>query len=154
MTDYKEYLLVRTGGDTDPRLIPAYDEDKNFILSLADGEMVKIIADDTRSLWRHRRFFLLLKMVHEHMDESMAEKFPTVEKMLIELKLQLGYMDVHTDLNGRDIWVATNSISFAKMGEKRFIQFVKDCRDVILKHFLPDVSIEDFNENFYKLIFD
>lgn len=154
MSEPKEYLLCRTGGDENPRLIGATDEDANFILSLADGEMVKVVTDDTRSLWRHRKFFLLLNSVRDHMSEEMSAKFPTAEKMLIELKMQLGYFEVHTDLNGRDVWVATASISFRKMGEDRFRNFVRECRDVILKYFLPGMDPQDFDENLYNLIFD
>ena len=152
--DLKEYLLVKTGGNDDPRLVPAFDEDRNFVLSLGDGEQVKIVAEDTRTLWRHRKFFALLTAVRDHLPEELSVQFPTVEKILIELKLQLGYMDVHTTLDGRDIWVATNSISFARTGEAKFKAFVFECRDVILKQFFPTMEVSEFDENFLSLMFD
>lgn len=148
------HLLVKTGTGIDDRLIGAQDDDRNFILSLGDGELVKCTTDDTRQLWRHRKFFLLLTRVIDYMSEELSERYPTPEKLLIELKLQLGYMDVHVTLEGREVWTATNSISFAAMGEAKFKRFVNECRDVILKRFLPDITEYEFDQNFMSLIFD
>jgi hypothetical protein len=166
MSEAKDFLLVKVDSDTNPRLIGAFDEDKNFILSLGDGEQVKVTTDDTRELWRHKKFFLLLGAVIDNLPdylttedlktgqtETLAKRYPTKEKLLIELKIQLGMIDLHYTLDGREVWMTTNSISFGRMGEKKFKTFVDECREVILRRFLSDMSPHDFDENLYKLIF-
>jgi hypothetical protein len=154
MTHKKEYLFVKTGTGDNDRIIPVMDEDRNFILSLSDGEFIKCSVNDARKLWRMRKFWLLLKNVKNHMSEELSDKYPTTEKILLELKLILGHFEVHTDISGRDIFVATNSISFLNMSESNFKNFVNECRIVILKHFLPDISPEDFDKEFMSLMFD
>lgn len=154
MTHKKEYLFVKTDTGVNDRLIPVMDEDRNFVLSLNDGEFVKCSVNDARKLWRHKKFWLLLKKVQDHMSEDLSDRYPTSEKILLELKLILGYFEVHTDISGRDIFIATNSISFTSMGEVKFKHFVNECRDVILNHFLPNISPEDFDTQFMSLMFD
>lgn len=149
-----ELLLSKTTINDLPVIVPATDDDRYILWSIADGELLKASTDDTRALWRHRKFFALLKKVLEHMPEHLAEKYPTTDKLLIQLKLMMGHFDVHTTIDGRDVWVATNSISFKSMGEKKFKEFVSECRDVILKHFLPDISDVEFDRNFMTLMFD
>ena len=146
----KYNFLVKKDG----KLIPATDEDSKFIFFLDEGAMVKISTSDVRQLWRHRKFFKLLQKTIEYMPEKLSEKYPTTEKLLIELKLQLGMMDIHVSLGGKEIMIVKNSISFENMGEKKFTDFVNSCRDLILKHFLKGMTFEQFNSDFMSLIFD
>ena len=167
MSKEKYHFLVKVDSGNNDRLIPAMDEDKNFILGLEDGEMVKVSSGDVRSQWRHRKFFLLLKRVLEYLPDylndydinnginlTLSDRFKTPEVLLLELKLQLGYMDIHVSMDGRQIWTATSSISFACMGEAKFKEFVNECRGILTERFLPDISKEEFDNNFLSLIFD
>jgi len=146
----KHYFVVKHGND----LIPATDEDSKFIYFLAEGEMLTVSVDDTRHLWRHRKFFALLKKVIEYMPENLSERYNTTAKLLIELKIQTGEIELHTTLGGKEAMVVNGSISFDNMGEKRFTSFVNDCRNIILKRFLIGMDEKTFDTKFMTLIFD
>jgi hypothetical protein len=144
----KKYLLIKKGDN----LIPYDDEDSLAIALLKEGERVVATLDDARELWRHRKFFKLLTEVINHMPEQLSEKYPKPENLLDELKLQMGYYEKHYTLGGTEVWKPT-SISFAKMGEKKFVEFVNDSKALILKYFLVGITEEQFDENFMRLIF-
>lgn len=135
------------------RLIPFDIEDSLVIANLEEGEKVIFSTDDIREVWRHRKFFKLLNEVINHMPEELVKKYPSPQNLLDEIKLQLGYYEKHYTLGGKEVWKPT-SISFASMGEKKFIEFVNKSKDLILKYFLIGISEEDFDENFMNLIFD
>jgi len=146
----KHHFLIKVGNE----LIPATDEDSKFIYFMKEYEMCHISTDDTRQLWRHRKFFLLLKKVIEYMPEDLSEKYNTTDKLLIELKIQLGLFEIHTTLGGIEAMIVRGSISFGKMGEKKFTEFVNDCRNIILKRFLINMDEKTFDTQFMTLIFD
>jgi len=165
MAEKKEYLFVKADTGQNDRLIPCMDDDRDFMLSLGDGEMVKIVTDDTRSLWRHKRFFIMLRRVIDMLPDyitekdrergifvTMAKRIPTVDKLLICLKIDLGLFEIHTDRLGYKHEVITSSISFSSMGETRFKEFVKNCRDKLLEEYLV-VNPEDFDEEMKDLMF-
>lgn len=163
----KDYLLVKINSGTDDRLVGVTDEDRNWILSLEDGEFAKCTINDTRSLWRHRKFFLLLNKVQQHLPDYLTEsdmvqgfvkpmsrRYPTAESILIALKLELKLYDVVYSVNGDQFKVVKGSISFASMGEARFKEFVNQCRDLILQFFLTDVDPGTFDKEFMSLMFN
>ena len=88
------------------------------------------------------------------MPESLADRYNTVAKLLIELKIQTGCVEFHTTLGGKETMIVNGSISFAAMGEKKFTEFVNDCKNIILKYFLKGMSEKDFDTKFMTLIFD
>ena len=147
-------LLVKQGD----WLIPATDEDRNEILSLCDGELIHFDTKDSRKVWRNKKYWLLLKKVHEHLPEEMAEKYKTPEMIHTEIKLQNGHYDVHITLGGKETFIVSSKIgstAFANMGEKRFKEFVKnEAKPTILRYFLKDVDEETFDEEFLNLIFN
>jgi len=148
MAKTKNYLLVKRGEN----LVPLSTEDGLAIAGLKEGEMVACLIGDVREVWRHRKYFKLLKEVINHMPEELSDKYPKPENLLDELKLQMGYYKKHYTLSGREIY-KPDSISFESMGEKKFIEFVNDSKNLILKYFLVGISVEQFDKNFMSLIF-
>jgi hypothetical protein len=147
-------FLVKIGD----KLFPATEDDKNMILSLQDGEIIPFSMKDSRKLWRQKKYWLMLKKVCEHMPEHMSEKYPTPEKVHIEIKLQNGLFDVHITLQGKETYVVSSKVgstSFDNMGEAEFMNFINTmAKPTILKYFLFGVTPEDFDKEFLSIMFD
>lgn len=156
----KENLLKKHNG----QLVPYEEEDIKIVEKINEGEFVSFSTYDVRSILYHRRFFKLLSKVLEHIPEKVmsytdkqtgliSDRYTSVDILLIELKLQLGYYDLHITLGGKEIYVP-RSIDFKNMSQTKFQKFVKVAQPVILKRFLPDISIEVFEKEFLNLMFD
>lgn len=147
-------FLVKVG----ERLIPATDDDRKAIFSLSEGEIIPFNMKDSRKLWRQRKYWLMLKKVCEHMPEHMSEKYPTPEKVHIEIKLQNGLFDVHVTLQDKEVYVVSSKVgstSFDNMGESEFIEFINTmAKPTILKYFLFGVTPEEFDKEFLSIMFD
>ena len=126
----KDNLLVKTKG----QLIPYESEDKLIFDKIGDGEFVGFSTYDCRSILYHRRFFKLLSKVLDHIPEKVmsfvdketgliGDRYTSVDTLLIELKLQLGYYDLHVTLGGKEIYVP-RSIDFKNMSQTKFQKFV------------------------------
>ena len=155
-----KHILIKHNG----RLEPYEDEDRKVIDKMIEGQKVQFSTDDPRSVLYHRRFFKLLSKVLEHIPERimqcvdedtglMYDRYTSVDTLLVELKLQLGYYDLHVSLGGKEIYVP-RSINFRNMSQQKFQKFVKNAQPVILKRFIPDITPETFEKEFLNLMFD
>ena len=156
----KDNLLIIKDG----KLEPYEQEDRIELSKLKEGGFLKWSSYDARKVLYHRRFFKLLATVLEHIPERINNyfdtelnieilRYPTVDSLLIELKLQMKLYDLHITLGGKQIFVP-RSIKFSEMGQKKFQMFVKEAQPVILKRFIPDVTPEVFEKEFINLMFD
>ena len=134
-------------------LVPYTDEDSKAIYNLKEGELIAFSIDKARNVQYHRKYFALLNKVLHHLPEELSEKYNTTEKLLLEIKLQLGYYDVHVTLGEREVVVVKQSISFKQMTQKRFERFVNDSKQIILKYFLKDIDEKTFDNEFMTLFF-
>lgn len=156
----KDNLLIFKDG----KPVPYEQEDRIEYSKLKEGDFLKWSTHDVRNVLYHRRFFKLLDTVLNHIPESImkyadektgliGDRYPTVEALLVELKLQMRLYDLHITLGGKQIYVP-RSIDFKNMGQKKFQKFVEQAQKVILKRFLPDIDEKTFNEEFLGLMFD
>ena len=145
-----KHLVIKKGD----KLIPVTEEDSKFIYFMQEGDMATISTDDTRQVWRHRKFFALLKKTIEFMPEELSNRYGTTALLLRELKIQTGNVSWHTTLGSKEVMVLDGSIAFLSMGEKKFKEFVNDCKTVILKCFLTNMTEEQFDNDFMTLLFD
>lgn len=81
------------------------------------GELVRCEITRPRNLQHHKKFFALLNVVCEATD-----KWPTSQRLLLELKYELGYVGREVLSNGKTLDVP-RSISFAKMDQIAFESF-------------------------------
>jgi hypothetical protein len=82
------------------------------------GKLVRAEVTTPRNLAHHKKFFALLNLVW-----SSAGDWPSVEDLLIELKVRLGlYREVVIRASGEIVKVP-GSISFAKMDQAEFDKF-------------------------------
>jgi hypothetical protein len=90
----------------------------------------------TRNYEHHKKFFSLLNLVLQN-----TEKYDTIDQLLVEVKLRLGYVD--TLIIDGNVCYTPKSISFAKMTQDTFNKFYSKTIDVILKHFLIGTNREE-----------
>lgn len=81
------------------------------------GELVRCEITRPRNLQHHKKFFALLNVVCDATD-----KWPTSQRLLLELKDVLGYVSQETLSTGRILDVP-RSISFARMDQIAFDAF-------------------------------
>ena len=79
------------------------------------------------------------------MPEAIQKRLPTVDALLVEIKLHLGYYDLQVTPKGTQIYVP-KSINFYTMPQSKFSEFYSNSFDVILKHYLTDITMEQFNQ--------
>ena len=128
------YYLIKTPAGFKPE--PQSLEDWQ---ALPVGQVFKAKITRGRNLKHHRKFFALLKVVMDNLPEANAARWPTTDRLLLELKLQTGRFDMHHSLGDKTVPVP-QSISFAKMEQGDFEQFYNDCIDIIVKHIIPGID--------------
>jgi hypothetical protein len=103
-------------------------------IPLGEDVAVKIVRD--RSLPQHRKFWAALRYVAE------ATKWGTAERLLVELKLQLGYCDLRMTPSGEVVWVL-DSISFPAKTQDEFQDFMQNSLTFICQEILPGYDPDD-----------
>ena len=141
-------LLVKQG----ERLIPANDEDSKEIFKLSDGEFITFTLNDSRNIQFHRKYWKLLSEVHNHMNELLAEKYPTPESIHTAIKFVLKMYKVIEMPDGKRI-PEFEKTDFMTMGQRKYEDYVNRAKNVILEYFLPDISEDIFQKEFMTLIF-
>lgn len=120
-------------------LRPADQEATEALKKFPAGEYLTAEVRRPRNGKFHRLFFALLQVVHQNMPEKLEAQYPTIDRLLWEVKLQTGYFDQVVSLGGTSYFIP-HSISFAKMDEDTFGQFFQKAIDICRKYFLPGVS--------------
>jgi len=127
---------------------PAFDEDREALKKIGIGEQRQVELTVPRNVKFHRKYFGLLKIVFDNMPSHIFRtatgqefEIKSVDSLLWQIKMQLGYFEEKMTLGGRIIYEA-KSISFAKMDNAQFEKFYSDSIDIILKYFI-DCEKED-----------
>ncbi len=123
--------------------IPSFEEDKKLLSKVKIGDQVAFNLDDTRNLRHHRKYFKMLNTVIYLMPENYSQ-YNTPERILTEIKDILDMYDEYEDINGNQKKVF-QSISFVKMGQKRFEELYNQSCDIILQTFLKHITLQQFN---------
>lgn len=97
---------------------PVDDAAKDILRKIKLGKMVRCEISQPRNIQHHRKFFALLNTVWQA-----AGEWPTVDDLLIELKIKLGITkDVVVRESGEVVKIV-GSISFAAMDQLEFEKF-------------------------------
>ena len=120
-------------------LRPADEHAEEALKGIKAGEYLKVELTRPRNIKFHRLFFALLTVVHHNLPEELELKYPTVERLLWEIKLQTGQFDLGESLSGKPYYIP-HSISFAKMDEDSFEKFFTEAIGICRKYFLSGVS--------------
>ena len=113
--------------------------------SLAPGEIYRVKLTRPRNLKFHRLFFALLTVVHSNLSDGMLAKYPTVDRLLWEIKLQTGRFDMHETLGDKMVPIP-KSISFARMDQGKFDKFFTAALGVVRKFIIPGISERELRD--------
>lgn len=127
------YLSKRNDG----QLIPIDEASQKVYQTLETGDIIKCSIPDKRNIQHHRKFFALINLVFESMPEQYDKHFPTADDLRYELIKRAGFYRSYTDLKGNTQYIA-ESISFDKMGQRRFEELYSRVVDVVVEWFAFD----------------
>lgn len=154
-TDYKSLMEFQFVGG----LIPVNERAIEYCDMLKKGEIVQLRDATTRDISFHRNYFLLLGFIYDYLPLKFKKKIPK-EKFHIFLKHLKGSYDVLFEFSDGTKMVEYESISFGKMSQKTFEDYVRNqlpfiYSDVIGVFFEGDVYdniIETIEEEFKKFL--
>lgn len=123
-------------------LRPVDDAGQETLRSYGNGAVVMVEAKKPRNGKRHRLFWGLMSTVHQNLPESIAERYPTVETLVSAFKMLAGVREQRWLPDGT-VYFVPGSISYAKMDDAEFGQFLDRSITIITTHFLPGVRDAD-----------
>jgi len=128
------------------------DEDFKNWLKLKDGDYCEIETWKERNVTNHRRFFALLnRTIYLLPEEPEFDKLRNIEYLRKELMILIGQVDAHITMKGELILIP-KSISFKSMDDVEFNRIYHLCTEKIVRTFLKDISLEDFEVYILKFI--
>lgn len=128
--------------DAAGHLRPSTPEAQEWARKLKLGADVWVEVRKARNAAHHRKFFALLGLLFDNLPEELEERYPTMERLRLEIILQTGRFDIHETLGGRQMLIP-HSMSFAGMDQDEFEQLYTDAIRVARKRFLPSLSEAD-----------
>ncbi len=121
---------------SDGALIPASSFDQDKLNAMEVGEVWEFSHKKPRSLLHHRKFFVLIDLVHQNLPESMEANYPSAEHLRAEITMKAGYFTSWVTAKGEKMYLP-KSISFEAMDQEEFNDFYERCLDVVAKYYLP-----------------
>lgn len=123
-------------------LIPAGEIFEEDVRKIPEGADLLVKVSRPRSLPQMRLFWTLLSKI------AKATQYDSPEKLLLVLKLTLGYADSVQLPSGKFVPVA-RSIAFHQMSSESFNAFFTDSIDLIATAILPDVRDDVLVDEIY-----
>lgn len=117
--------------------MPYNDEAQEFAARCKVGEVVELKPSRVRNEKHHRLFFAILKLISDNSNPHISEK-----AALHFAKIAAGVGDVVTDSRGETHFVP-GSISFAKMDQAGFEQFVAAAIPPLVGRFMRGTAPDD-----------
>lgn len=110
-------------------IIPSSEKDHDEFSKLRIGNEYKIDARKARNPDHHKKGFALINLIFDS-----QEKYQTMEQLLTELKLKVGWYTEHVRLSG-ELVLIPKSISFADMDQTQFETFYDRLIDVAIRDY-------------------
>lgn len=127
------------------KLVPAMAEDQDKMKkAFVEGEAVEVKIKKFRNYQFHKKYFSLISLVFENLEEGFFIECQNGEKLFItdvndlhyHVKMLTGLFERKMNMRGNfDILV--KSISFEKMDNLEFQEFYEKVYDVLTKYFAP-----------------
>ena len=140
-------------------LLPVNQRAHEIIEQTGKGEVISFIESSQRDLRRHRCYFSLLKYIYGYMPLSFKNAVPE-DKFYLWLKHLKGQYEVIFEFKDGTKLVEYQSISFARMSELQFREYIKNqlpfiYTEVIGKYFSGEIYDDIINtvENDYQKFF-
>lgn len=146
-TEFVGMLQHRDNGDT--AIVGATPFDQEILADLQTNKAARIDFTFARNLQFHKKFFVLLKLIYDYMDESTRERLDIHDPkvLLIRLKIDLGLFTLHITAEdgmvpaGTPVYIP-DSISFAKMDDSKFETFYKGVIGVAIGKYVTNQTEE------------
>lgn len=108
---------------------------KRKLETMPAGEWMRFEWSRPRNGPHHRKFMALLNLVTEN-----SERYDTIPKALVAVKLAAGYFDPHIDPSTGEIVPVVHSISYDAMEQDEFDKFYSAALDGVLQTILPTMD--------------
>lgn len=110
-------------------IVPSGHHDQTEFDKLRPTNEYKIDARKARNPDHHRKGFALINLIFEN-----QEKYTTIEHLLTELKLRVGWYTEHVRTSGELVMIP-KSISFADMDQTQFEEFYNRVTDIAIQEY-------------------
>ncbi len=110
-------------------LVPSGHHDATEFEKLKVGNEYKVDARKARNPDHHRKGFALINLIFDS-----QEKYTTIEQLLTELKLRVGWYEEHVRMSG-ELVLIPKSISFADMDQTQFETFYTRVTDIAIQEY-------------------
>lgn len=124
MSDKEFYRLVDFY-NAGSGLLPVNQRAHEIIEQSARGEVLSFIEATNRDLARHRCYMSLLAFIYSYLPKSFQDQVPK-DKFYLWLKHLKGNYEILFEFKDGTKLVEYESISFAKMSEVRFREYIKE----------------------------
>jgi hypothetical protein len=124
-------------------LRPVDDAGTQLLAGIKHGQTVMEVIRP-RNPKHNAKFFKLLQVVQPNTD------YPTVDALLVAMKVYLGHCDVMQLKSGKTAAVP-RSIAFHAMSQDAFARFYDGAIEAVVQHFLPGVSESDLRREVEEL---
>lgn len=128
-------------------LKPLYDEDGDELKKLKLGEVYEANIKVARNLPFHRKYFALIHLAWEYLNEQQQEPFANIEQFRKHLEVAAGWYDQWFSPDYGITIRIPKSIAFDKMDGAEFASLYRAIKDVLFRNFLSSISEEEFTRN-------
>ena len=123
---------------------PVGAEDYKKSLKLKPGDFVKIESWQERNLLLHKKYFAFLNTVIYFLPEDLKfDQLRNIDYLRKEIMVLIGEVDFRFTMEGEKC-IEVRSISFKNMDNEKFERIYSASVNAALKHYLKDISLEDF----------
>ena len=133
-------------------LIPMYGTDYDERKKLKIGEIYSAEIKKPRNYKFHKKYFALLNMAYENLNEEMTRRFPSFENFRSAVQVMAGHYDTSWLLDTGEEIIIPKSISFSSMNEFEFTKMYDNLFSVLMKNVFTGSNkdlIEQQLTNFY-----
>ncbi|HEY5590648.1 MAG TPA: DUF1367 family protein [Paludibacter sp.] len=125
---------------------PLTSEDFKKSLKLGIGDFVELITWKERNVYFHRKYFALLNTtIYFLPEDEQFDRLRNIDYLRKEIMLLIGEVDIHVSFDG-EMHMIPKSISFKSMDESKFQQIYSLSVNAILKTYLKNISIQNFEK--------
>lgn len=150
---YMKFIYLQRKGDY---FIPAYDEDKQKLSKVIDGEIIRVTYKKSHSPNQHRAVFAITRTILENAPEDnstwgkwgqmyMRNPNDTIYNFIKSAQIELGYVDITMDIKGNIIY-RPKSLQYDEMPHDEFNSFFNAYVDLIVS--FTDIDKDDLIKNF------
>ncbi len=132
--------FFKVGGGRTKLLMPSDEASQAILDGCKPGDVVRIQVSKPRHPGHHRKYWAMLKIVHE--GTAVQDLYPTTDKLHQAIKGALGYFN-EVKLPDGKVFQVVDSIAFESMDQHAFEEFYGKAVDLIVSQVVPNLNRED-----------